>query len=171
MWIFGKKEQAITPDQIEILIHREAAYFGEHGRMLATNKQLGVVEKEVIFCAKGFTTPPALNHRMFAHIWNSFLEEGWIPLEMVSYGTVIEKQVGSEDDDQNGHVVEQGRGAAKLALADNPSRAQATGTQRTGFPLDGAFDRVEVPPFMRKEKQNGEGFESAGFAAAAPAAG
>ncbi|BDD79822.1 hypothetical protein [Burkholderia phage FLC9] len=169
--LFGSKEKTITPDQIEILIHKEAAYFGEHGRMLATNKELGVVEKEVIFCAKGFTSCPPLNHRMYAHIWNSFLAEGWIPLEMTKYGSVIEKQVQGNDDVQD---PQPGRRQVKLALADNLSQAEAVATVEGAAAAissarSGDFSALEVPTFLRKEAQEGTGFKSAGFDAATAA--
>lgn len=168
---FRRKEKPIQPDQIEILFHTDAAYFGEHGRIIATNKELGIVEKPIIFCLKGFSTPLPLNHRMFAHIWNSALADGWIPIEMIKYGSVIEKPaVDGEGQPQ------QGRRQVKLALADNtpPEMAAAhvegaMAAMRAGFPARGDFSTLDVPAFMRKEPQEGEGFRTAGFDAATAA--
>lgn len=171
--LFGNKEKEITPDQIEILFHTEAAYFGEHGRIIATNKELGIVEKPIIFCLKGFSTPLPLNHRMFAHIWNSALAEGWIPIEVIKYGSVIEKH--AEDGVEQ---PQQGRRQVTLKLADNATHAEAlahvegvTAAVRQGFPIKGDFAGTEVPAYLRKEQQEGTGFKSAGFDAASPVAG
>jgi hypothetical protein len=163
MFGWGKKEKNITPDQIEILIHTDAAYFGEHGRMLATNKELGIVEKPVIFCLKGYTTPLPLNHRMYAHIWNSFLADGWIPLEMIKYGSVIDKSMFGEPE----VTPAQGRRVTHLALAEGMSASEAQShVEAVARQHNGEFAGLEVPAYLRKEAQEGTGFKSAGFDAA-----
>ena len=146
--IFGKREKHIEVEQIEILIHTNAAYFGEHGRMLASNKELGIVEKPVIFCIKGFTTPLPLNHRLFAHIWQSFLADGWVPLELIKYGSVIEKHEEGQQGSQRQapHLV---HGQVGPAVIENAARAVPAQAPASTNGLAADFSNVDVPAFMR----------------------
>jgi hypothetical protein len=176
--LFGSKE--IQIEQLEVLFHTEAAYFGEHGRLIASNRAEGIIEKEVIFCLKGHTEPLPLNHRLFAHIWKEAQAQGFIPLSLAKYGSVIEN--ANEVDALAAHrrvlavLREHGQleprrlasvPMAEVALSEAlPSDEVAEGTARSGFPAKGDFSRVDVPAYLRKEQQEGTGFKSAGFDAA-----
>jgi hypothetical protein len=160
--VFGKREKQIEPDQIDILIHEQAAYFGEHGRMIATNRELNIIEKPVIFCLKGFSKPLPLNHRMYAHIWKSFLAEGWIPIELIKYGTVIENHESGQQGGQRQapHLVHGQTGPAAIENAARMIPNQAV-AQASGQPGD--FSRLEVPAFLRRQQEEGEGFTTSEF--------
>ena len=177
--LFGGK--AIKIEQLEILFHTEAAYFGEHGRIIATNRTEGIIEKEVIFCLKGHTEPLPLNHRLFAHIWASAQAQGFIPLSLAKYGTVIENP--HEIDALAAHkrvlaiLKEHGQTEprrlvsvpipADATLEEAQAHVEAASASLTHSGRD--FSNVEIPAFMRKQAAEGTGFKSAGFDAAAAA--
>jgi hypothetical protein len=172
----------INIDQLEVLFHTEAAYFGEHGRLIASNRSLGIIEKEVIFCLKGHTKPLPLNHRLFAHIWKEAQAQGFIPLELAKYGSVIES---AEPDALAAHkrvlaiMVEHGQAPAladgrqvlHMNLGDKSAaeaEAAVSGAMASAAATSGRdYSNVEVPAYLRKQQAEGEGFQTAGFAAAA----
>lgn len=179
--IFGAKE--IEIEQVEVLFHTEAAYFGEHGRLLASNRALGITEKPVIFCLKGHTTPLPLNHRMFAHIWKQAQAQGFIPLEMIKYGSVIENsdKVSAVDAHKRILAVLAEHGQAP-ALIDGrlPMHADAAPSEQAQAHLEGAaralasmgseqlgtpngtpapvanrdFSKIDVPTYLRNSRKD-----------------
>lgn len=159
----GRKEKTIRPDDLEILFHTEAAYHGEHGRLLVTNRTIGMIEKPVIFCLKGVSTPMPMNLRLFWHIWESAKAEGFIPLELLSYGNTIEYAENAQAPVRTvGHMqlgemnASQAVEAVEGAIAGHRLRSVA----------GGAFDNVEVPAYLRKQGEQEVGHQSAGFVAA-----
>lgn len=158
----GRRAREVQPDQIEVLFHTEAAYFGEHGRLLMTNRALGIEEKPVIFCLKGISSPIPMNLRLFWHIWESAKAQGFIPLELLSYGKVIERSGAGQDDMATEHADHHPvRTAPRLAVAPNLMGAQATAPDLTD---------TDVPAFLRRTRDDEVGHQSAGFAAAELAA-
>lgn len=162
----ARKAKTIRPDDIEVLFHTEAAYHGEHGRLLVTNRAIGMVEKPIIFCLKGVSTPLPMNLRLFWHIWESAKTEGFIPLELLSYGNTIE----FAEVNESGLPVN--RQLTHMQLGDaTPAEAQSAvgGVVNNGRPrvVGGqGFHNVDVPAFLRKQAEEGTGHETAGFAAA-----
>lgn len=178
--IFGSKE--IQIEQLEILFHTEAAYFGEHGRLIASNRSLGIIEKEVIFCLKGHTTPLPLNHRLFAHIWKEAQAQGFIPLELAKYGSVIEsaepgalaahkRVLAIMVEHGQAPALADGRQSLHMNVGDTSAaeaEAAVSGAMASAAAISGRdYSKVDVPAYLRKQQAEGEGFQTAGFAAAA----
>jgi hypothetical protein len=176
--IFGSKD--IEIEQLEILFHTEAAYFGEHGRIIASNRALGIVEREVIFCLKGHTTPLPLNHRLFAHIWKEAQAQGFIPLELAKYGKVVENAADTDpvaahrrvlailrEHGQAPEIAEIDRVIHRLDVSDQSGDEAAAAVAQAGKTSARDFSNVDVPTFLRQGKKEGEdGFQTSGFVAA-----
>lgn len=174
------KHKPIQPDSLEILFHTAAAYFGEHGRILATNRSQGIIEKPVIFSIKGVTTPLPMNLRLFFHIWDSAKAEGFIPHELLSYGTIIapteieglsdgQRQMihlafanGVSPQEANDAMV----AARHLALNQSTDRGSmfAAALGRPVAVAEKSDTSVDIPTHLRKNAGNTEpGFKSSGF--------
>jgi hypothetical protein len=162
----GRKAKEIRPDDIQVLFHTEAAYHGEHGRLLVTNRAVGMIEKPIIFCLKGVSTPLPMNLRLFWHIWESAKAEGFIPLEMLSYGNTIEYA-------EDAHVPVRTMGHMQLGESTAAQAVEAVEGAIAGSRLrsvaGNSFATAEVPAYLRKQQEQGAdgvGHQSAGFVAA-----
>jgi hypothetical protein len=163
---FGQKAKEVRPDDIQVLFHTEAAYHGEHGRLLVTNRAVGMIEKPIIFCLKGVSTPLPMNLRLFWHIWESAKAEGFIPLEMLSYGNTIEyAEVNGQAPRQAMHLDLAGSSASQAVEAVEGAIAGS----RLRSVAGNGFAAAEIPAYLRKQQEQGAdpvGHQSAGFVAA-----
>ena len=70
----------------EIKFHTAANPFGEHGTIVVSHVKKNLRERPVRFVFVGVTTPPKMDLRMLAYIWQSAEEQGYIPHHIQSYG-------------------------------------------------------------------------------------
>lgn len=171
--LLGRKEKQIRPDDLEVLFHTEAAYHGEHGRLLVTSRALGLVEKPVIFCLKGVSTPMPMNLRLFWHIWESAKAQGFIPLELISYGKTIEFEETNPAADRSRRARDLVTGAFRSEAAFEEAADAGVDVVRAAAGHlrsihNKSFGDVEVPAYLRKQQAGGDevGHQSAGFMAA-----
>lgn len=85
--LFSSSSTKTVINSVEICFHKEANYFGDHGRLVVTNKALGLVEHPVRFAFKGITTPPKLTLELLGGIYEAAEEEGYIVHHLQSYGS------------------------------------------------------------------------------------
>lgn len=71
---------------LKIVFYKDAAYFGEHGRINVSHKKHGLVEQDIAFVFIGVTTPPVLDLTTYIRVWEEARHQGYIPHHMVEYG-------------------------------------------------------------------------------------
>lgn len=88
--LLGLKTAADLPLLPKVAFHKEAAYHGDHGTILVSNRSQGMSEVQVKFAFVGLKTAPALDLHIMNYIWSQALEQGYIPHSILNYKGVIE---------------------------------------------------------------------------------
>lgn len=78
--------KAISSMDLNVKFHTEANLFGEHGMIVVTHKKKGLTEQAVRFVFPGITTPPKMDLRLMAYVWQEAQNQGFIPHHMETYG-------------------------------------------------------------------------------------
>lgn len=79
-----------TGISLEIKFHKETNLYGMHGRLVASSKELGLVNASIRFVFVGITTPPPLSLELFNYIWEEAKAQGYTPQSLLVYGNVME---------------------------------------------------------------------------------
>lgn len=90
---FGKRKEKNT---LEIVFHKDANPYGTHGTIRASHRAHRLENASVRFAFVGISVPPALTPEIFKYIWESARAAGYMPVDLMTYGRVIEvDSVGS----------------------------------------------------------------------------
>ena len=79
---------------VDIKFHKDANEHGSHGKIVVTHRGKGLNKAPVSFVFLGLTTPPAINPMVLDYIWEKAYEQGFIPHEILHYGTPLKSHVG-----------------------------------------------------------------------------
>lgn len=93
--LLGLQPAVNQPLMPKVAFHKEAAYHGDHGTILVSNRAQRLTEVRVKFAFIGLDTPPNLDLNIMNYIWSQALEQGYIPHSIQRYKGVVE-QVAAE---------------------------------------------------------------------------
>lgn len=78
-------------NRLDVKFGTDANYFGEHGKIVVTNKKLGLEEATVPFVFVGLTTPLPMDPDTMNYIWDQAEQQGYIPIRITQYGRMNER--------------------------------------------------------------------------------
>jgi len=78
--------RSVKSMDLGVKFHHDANLFGEHGRINVSHRKKGLVEESVAFVFPGITTPPKLDLRLLAYIWEEAQNQGYIVHHLAQYG-------------------------------------------------------------------------------------
>jgi hypothetical protein len=70
-----------------IKFYKDAAAFGEHGKIIVTSPKNKLRNITVSFVFAGAVDAPKLDLHLMRYIWDSAAEQGYTPSEIVHYGS------------------------------------------------------------------------------------
>lgn len=85
--IFGRNVKSMD---LNVKFHHDANLFGEHGRLNVTHRKKGLTEESIAFVFPGITTPPKLDLRLMAYLWEEAQNQGYIVHHVDQYGKANE---------------------------------------------------------------------------------
>lgn len=86
---FASNPYATAPD---VLFYKECQNVTTHGKVLVTNKNLGLANIEVSFSIVGYDNPPALDPFVMGVIWHRAREKNYVPKALTLYGVELTDQ-------------------------------------------------------------------------------
>lgn len=81
--LFGRNIKSMD---LDVKFHTDTNLFGEHGTIVVSHKKKKLVEQAVRFVFPGITTPPKLDLRLMAYVWEEARNQGFIPHHLQTYG-------------------------------------------------------------------------------------
>lgn len=102
--LFGYNPKRYLMGAAQVKFFRDAAYYGEHGKIVVSNIKEGLSEEPVAFVFVGMVTPPKLNDQVMNYLFAEAWRQGFIPHHLDQYGR-INSPVGEPIDNVKNMII------------------------------------------------------------------